>query len=116
MFSRQNDVDHLVHDPTFVARFTREARAAAMLSHSTVVSVSDQGSDQGIVFLVMELVRGRTLRDLLTARGRLTVGEAFAVREPVLAGLTVRRVAAAYSGLKPSTVSMWMVPRMSSTL
>ena len=57
--------DHLVHDPTFVDRFTREARAAAMLSHPNVVSVSDQGSDQGLVFLVMELVRGRTLRDLL---------------------------------------------------
>ena len=57
--------DHLAHDPTFVDRFTREARAAAMLSHPNVVSVSDQGSDQGLVFLVMELVRGRTLRDLL---------------------------------------------------
>ena len=62
--------EHLAHDPTFVDRFTREARAAAMLSHPNVVGVSDQGSDQGLVFLVMELVRGRTLRDLLTARGR----------------------------------------------
>ena len=47
--------DHLVHDPTFVDRFTREARAAAMLSHTNVVSVSDQGigiteADQGRVF------------------------------------------------------------------
>jgi predicted Ser/Thr protein kinase len=67
--------EHLAHDPTFVDRFTREARAAAMLSHPNVVSVSDQGSDQGLVFLVMELVRGRTLRDLLQARGRLTVAE-----------------------------------------
>src|SRR3712207_3980392 len=80
--------EHLAHDPAFVARFTREARATAMLSHVNVVSVSDQGSDQGLVYLVMELVRGRTLRDLLQARGRLTVGEAFAVLEPVLAGLT----------------------------
>lgn len=39
--------EHLAHDPAFVDRFTREARATAMLSHVNVVSVSDQGSDQG---------------------------------------------------------------------
>jgi serine/threonine-protein kinase len=97
--------DHLVHDPTFVDRFTREARAAAMLSHPNVVSVSDQGSDQGLVFLVMELVRGRTLRDLLQARGRLTVGEAFAVLEPVLAGLTAaHRAGIVHRDIKPENV------------
>ena len=97
--------DHLVHDPTFVDRFTREARAAAMLSHTNVVSVSDQGSDQGLVFLVMELVRGRTLRDLLQARGRLTVGEAFAVLEPVLAGLTAaHRAGIVHRDIKPENV------------
>jgi serine/threonine-protein kinase len=97
--------DHLVHDPTFVDRFTREARAAAMLSHTNVVSVSDQGSDQGMVFLVMELVRGRTLRDLLQARGRLTVAEAFAVLEPVLAGLTAaHRAGIVHRDIKPENV------------
>ena len=40
-------VEHLAHDPAFVDRFIREARAAAMLSHPNVVGVSDQGSDQG---------------------------------------------------------------------
>jgi serine/threonine protein kinase/beta-lactam-binding protein with PASTA domain len=97
--------EHLAHDPTFVDRFTREARAAAMLSHANVVSVSDQGSDQGLVFLVMELVRGRTLRDLLTARGRLTVAEAFAVLEPVLAGLTAaHRAGIVHRDIKPENV------------
>ncbi|MGY1848002.1 MULTISPECIES: Stk1 family PASTA domain-containing Ser/Thr kinase [unclassified Blastococcus] len=97
--------EHLAHDPTFVDRFTREARAAAMLSHVNVVGVSDQGSDQGLVFLVMELVRGRTLRDLLSARGRLTVGEAFAVLEPVLAGLTAaHRAGIVHRDIKPENV------------
>ncbi|MGR7028023.1 Stk1 family PASTA domain-containing Ser/Thr kinase [Geodermatophilus sp. URMC 62] len=97
--------EHLAHDPTFVDRFTREARAAAMLSHPNVVSVSDQGSDQGLVFLVMELVRGRTLRDLLQARGRLTVAEAFAVLEPVLAGLTAaHRAGIVHRDVKPENV------------
>jgi serine/threonine-protein kinase len=97
--------EHLAHDPTFVDRFTREARAAAMLSHVNVVSVSDQGSDQGLVFLVMELVRGRTLRDLLQARGRLTVAEAFAVLEPTLAGLTAaHRAGIVHRDIKPENV------------
>jgi serine/threonine-protein kinase len=97
--------EHLAHDPTFVDRFTREARAAAMLSHPNVVGVSDQGSDQGLVFLVMELVRGRTLRDLLTARGRLTVAEAFAVLDPVLSGLTAaHRAGIVHRDIKPENV------------
>src|SRR5919107_3514783 len=97
--------EHLAHDPAFVDRFTREARATAMLSHVNVVSVSDQGADQGLVFLVMELVRGRTLRDLLQARGRLTVGEAFAVLEPVLAGLTAaHRAGIVHRDIKPENV------------
>jgi serine/threonine-protein kinase len=76
-----------------------------MLSHPNVVSVSDQGSDQGLVFLVMELVRGRTLRDLLQARGRLTVAEAFAVLEPVLAGLTAaHRAGIVHRDVKPENV------------
>ncbi|SEO98110.1 serine/threonine protein kinase [Trujillonella endophytica] len=97
--------EHLKHDPSFVERFTREARAAAMLSHPNVVSVSDQGSDQGLVFLVMELVRGRTLRDLLQARGRLTVAEAFAVLEPVLSGLAAaHRAGIVHRDIKPENV------------
>lgn len=53
----------------------------------------------------MELVRGRTLRDLLQARGRLTVGEAFAVLEPVLAGLTAaHRAGIAHRDVKPENV------------
>jgi serine/threonine protein kinase len=97
--------DHLVHDPTFVDRFIREARAAAMLSHTNVVSVSDQGSDRGLVYLVMELVRGRTLRDLLQARGRLTVAEAFAVLEPTLSGLTAaHRAGIVHRDIKPENV------------
>ncbi|MBY3552033.1 PASTA domain-containing protein [Modestobacter lapidis] len=97
--------EHLAHDPAFVDRFTREARAAAMLNHPNVVGVSDQGSDQGLVYLVMDLVRGRTLRDLLQARGRLTVGEAFAVLEPVLGGLTAaHRAGIVHRDVKPENV------------
>src|SRR4051812_14343413 len=77
----------LAEDPEFVARFNREARAAARLSHPDVVSVYDQGEDDGHVFLVMEFVPGATLRDVLREKGRLAPGEAVAVMDHVLAAL-----------------------------
>ncbi|HEX2195464.1 MAG TPA: protein kinase, partial [Actinomycetota bacterium] len=53
--------DDLAHDARFVARFEREARAAAALSHPNVASVFDYGDDGGTPFIVMELVPGRDL-------------------------------------------------------
>src|SRR5690348_12683396 len=55
----------LADDPDFVARFNREARAAAALSHPDVVAVYDQGNDGDHAFLVMEYVPGATLREVL---------------------------------------------------
>ena len=77
----------LAEDSEFVARFIREAKSAARLSHPNVVAVFDQGTDGGRVFLTMEYVAGRTLRDLLHERGRLSPGETFDILEPVLAAL-----------------------------
>jgi len=95
----------LAGNPAFVDSFSREARAAARLSHINVVSVFDQGTDKGHAFLVMELVHGHTLRDLLVERGRLTPAEAVAVLEPVLAGLTAaHRTGLVHRDIKPENV------------
>ncbi|MGE3287966.1 MAG: Stk1 family PASTA domain-containing Ser/Thr kinase [Pseudonocardia sp.] len=82
----------LAGDPAFRTRFEREARSAARIDHPAVVDVHDQGADppdgpDSVLFLVMELVEGCTLRDLLRARGGLGVPTAFTVLEQVLAGL-----------------------------
>lgn len=79
----------LAADPAFIARFTREARAAARILHPNIVTVHDQGTDDAhaAVYLVMELVNGGTLRDLLRRQDRLDVGAALAVLEPLLTGL-----------------------------
>ncbi len=58
-------------DPSFVTRFRREAQAAARLSDQHVVSVFDTGSDDGVHFIVMEFVEGRTLADYVTGGGRI---------------------------------------------
>src|SRR2546428_1472614 len=58
-------------DPQFVERFTDEAKTIARLTHPNVVAVYDQGTHEGLPYLVMEYVRGRTLRELLADRRRL---------------------------------------------
>ena len=63
-----------VGDDTAKQRFHREARAAGRMQHPNAVSVTDFGATtDGYLYIVMELLEGRTLRDLLQARGRLTV-------------------------------------------
>ena len=92
-------------DPEFVARFTREARAAAALNHPDVVSVYDQGTDGGHPFLVMEYVPGETLRSVLRSRGRLSPAEAVAVMDHVLAALAAAHAAGlVHSDVKPENV------------
>jgi eukaryotic-like serine/threonine-protein kinase len=89
----------------FVARFIREAKSAARLSHPNVVAVYDQGDDGGYVFLAMEYVQGRTLRDLLRERTRLTPQEALSVLEPVLAALSAAHAAGlVHRDVKPENV------------
>lgn len=88
-----------------VSRFIREARSAARLTHPNVVAVYDQGDDQDVVFLAMEFVPGRTLRDLLRERGRLSPREAFDLLEPVLAGLAAaHRAGLVHRDVKPENV------------
>ncbi|MGW4114524.1 PASTA domain-containing protein [Actinosynnema sp. NPDC004786] len=92
-------------DPQFVARFEREARAAAKLHHPGVVQVHDQGVDEDRVYLVMELVDGGTLRDLLTARGKLDVALALTVLEKVLSPLAAaHRADLVHRDVKPENV------------
>ena len=95
----------LAEDEEFVSRFIREARSAAQLSHPNVVAVYDQGADQGHVYLAMELVRGRTLRDLIRERGSLTTRQTLDVLEPVLAALgAAHQAGLIHRDVKPENV------------
>jgi beta-lactam-binding protein with PASTA domain len=95
----------LAEDPDFVARFNREARAAAGLNHPDVVSVYDQGTDDGHPFLVMEYVPGETLRTVLRGRGRFSPAEAVAVMDHVLAALGAAHAAGlVHRDVKPENV------------
>jgi serine/threonine-protein kinase len=96
-------------DPAFSDRFAREARAAARLTHLNAVSVYDQGHEVGPgghhVFLVMELVEGRTLRELLRERGKLSAAEAVSIMEPVLSALSAaHRAGLVHRDVKPENI------------
>lgn len=96
---------HLAEDPQFVARFHREARAAAGMSHPNVVAVFDQGHDGDVVYLVMEYVPGTNLRDLMSDRGALTVGETLEVLEPLLDALgAAHRAGVVHRDVKPENL------------
>jgi len=60
-----------VNDPVFVARFTREAYAAAQLNHPNLVQVYDIGESEGMRFFSMEYVQGRTLADAIRYDGKI---------------------------------------------
>ncbi|MFE1101737.1 Stk1 family PASTA domain-containing Ser/Thr kinase [Nocardiopsis alba] len=95
----------LAQDPSFVQRFINEAHSVAKLSHPNVVQVFDQGEDQGHVFLAMEYVPGRTLRDLLKERGRLAPRQALNFMAPVLAALgAAHQAGMVHRDVKPENV------------
>lgn len=68
-------------------RFVREGEAASSINHPHVVAVSDVGTEDGIPYLVMELLEGQTLADLLAQRGSLTVEESVALLLPVISAV-----------------------------
>ncbi|WP_432547799.1 Stk1 family PASTA domain-containing Ser/Thr kinase [Kineococcus sp. SYSU DK004] len=95
----------LAHDLDARQRFVREAKSAARLAHPGIVSVLDQGSDEETAYLVMELVPGRTLRDVVREHGLLTPGEALAVASDVLDALSeAHRKGVLHRDVKPANV------------
>jgi serine/threonine-protein kinase len=91
----------------FIARFRREARAAARLTHPGLVGVYDQGLDGDTSYLTMEYVDGVNLRRHLAERGSLTVGESLDVGEHVLDALAAaHRAGLVHRDVKPENVLM----------
>ena len=96
---------HLAQDKSFVEKFQREAKVAAKLSHPNLVNVFDQGSDEEVIFLVMEFVPGITLRDAMNDFGALDSSRALEIIEPLTAGLAAAHAAGIlHRDLKPENV------------
>ncbi len=96
---------HLAADASFVERFKREAIAAARLTHPSIVAIYDTFSDDGVEAIVMELVRGSTLRHLLDERKTLEAPQAVAVVAQVADALEcAHRAGIVHRDIKPANI------------
>ena len=78
----------LSNDEKFVRRFQREALSASSLSHPNIVEMYDVGEDQGIYYIVMEYIEGKTLKQLIKKRGGLTLSEAIDIMLQITDGIS----------------------------
>jgi eukaryotic-like serine/threonine-protein kinase len=70
--------DRYANDELFVERFRREAKSAAGLSHPNIVSIYDRGEAEGTYYIAMEVIEGRSLKELILTRGPLPISRAIA--------------------------------------
>ncbi|HEV8683599.1 MAG TPA: Stk1 family PASTA domain-containing Ser/Thr kinase [Actinomycetota bacterium] len=98
---------HFAKDQQFVARFRREAQAAAALNHPNVVSVYDTGSEDGIHWIVMEYVDGRTLKDVIREEGRLLPERAVEIAQSVCMALaSAHEKGLVHRDIKPGNIML----------
>ena len=95
----------LARDEEFVRRFIGEAKSVARLSHQNVVAVFDQGADGPYLYLAMEYVPGRTLKELLRDSGRFPPATALEIMAGVLDGLAAAHASGiVHRDVKPENV------------
>ncbi len=96
---------HLATDGVFLERFRREAVTAARIAHPCVVATYDTGIDDGTAYIVMELVRGETLRQLLSEHGALDVWLAVTIARQIADALADAHMAGlVHRDIKPANV------------
>jgi eukaryotic-like serine/threonine-protein kinase len=102
----------LARDATFQMRFRREAQNAAALNHPAIVAVYDTGEEHGpsgeeLPYIVMEFVNGRTLKEVLTAEGRLMPRRALEITADICSALEFsHRHGIIHRDIKPGNVML----------
>ena len=97
--------DRHANDESFVERFRREAKNAAGLTHPNIVSIYDRGEAEGTYYIAMEYLDGRSLKELVVARGPLPIGDAIEFTRQVLGALRfAHRKGVVHRDIKPHNV------------
>lgn len=92
-------------DKEFLERFDNEAKSIASLSHSNIVNIFDFGIDDGLRYIVMELVDGITLKDYIKEKGKLTIKETIGIAILIAQGLEVAHAAGIiHRDIKPQNI------------
>ena len=105
-------------DPGLVSRFFQEARAVNEIRHPNIVDISDFGkTEDGIVYFVMELLEGRSLRDRLNAEGALPIDDVVTISRQVCDALAAaHRVGIVHRDLKPDNIFLLADPTQPGVL
>lgn len=92
-------------DTTFIRKFRSEAQAAAALTHPNIVNVFDVGDDEGVYYIVMELIEGITLKEYISKKGKLSIKEATSIAIQVSMGLeTAHSHGVIHRDVKPQNI------------
>lgn len=95
----------LTGDPIYITRFHREARAAAALCHRNIVEIYDAGEEDDLYYIVMEYVRGQTLKELINKRGALHYVEAVDIMKQVVSATALAHsMGIVHRDLKPQNI------------
>lgn len=78
----------LADDEKFVRRFRREAQSASLLNHPNIVQIYDVGEDDGNFYIVMEYIKGQTLKQIIKKRGHLSLVETIDIMSQLTDGLS----------------------------
>ena len=108
--------ERFAQDETFLERFRREAESAASLSHPNIVSIYDRGEVEDHPYIAMELLEGRSLKDVIRTVGPLPVAKAIAYTQQILSALRFsHRNGIIHRDIKPHNILVGSEERLTVT-